>query len=70
MTTFRFRVFVENDFKKLEQRTIKFNNVEINRKKISYKRHHENFKEEFLNKQKKSTKIITKLKNEAKKKFN
>ncbi len=70
MTTFRFRILFENDFEKLRQRSIKLNNVEINRKRILHKRHHESFKNDFLNKSKKSTKRITKLKNETKKKFN
>jgi hypothetical protein len=32
---------------------IKFNNVEINKKKILYKRHHENFKKELFKQTKK-----------------
>ncbi len=69
MTTFRFRILVENDFEKLRQRTIKLDNVKINRKRISHKRHHESFKKDFFEQTKKSTKKITKLKNEAKEKF-
>jgi hypothetical protein len=44
LTTFRFRILFENDLEKLRQRSIKFDNVEISRKKISHKRHHESFK--------------------------
>jgi hypothetical protein len=67
LTTFRFRILLENDLEKLRQRSIKLDNVEISRKKISHKRHHESFKKKnfFLNKQKKSTEKVAK----AKKKF-
>jgi hypothetical protein len=70
LTAFRFRVLLEDNLKKLRQRSIKFDNVEISSKKISHRRHHESFKKDFfLSRQKKSTERITKLKNEAKEKF-
>jgi hypothetical protein len=69
LTALRFRVLLENDLKKLRQWSIKFDNIEISRSKILHRRHHENFKKDFLNKQKKSTKRITKLNNETKKKI-
>jgi hypothetical protein len=48
LTTFRFRVLFENDLEKLRQRSIRLDNVEISRKRISHKRHHENFKKDFF----------------------
>ncbi len=69
MTAFRFRILLENDFERFRQRLIRLDNVEISRKKISDRRHHENFKKDFFRKQKKLTKRAAKLKDEAKEKF-
>jgi hypothetical protein len=72
LTTLRSRVLLENDLEKFRQRSIKLDNVEISRKRISHRRHHESFKNKrffFLNRQKKSTERIAKLKNETKEKF-
>ncbi len=48
LTAFRFRILVENDFKRFRQWTIKFDNVEISRKRISHKQHHESVKKDFF----------------------
>jgi hypothetical protein len=70
LTTLRFRVLVENDLERLRQRTIKFDHVEINRKRISHRRHDESFKKEiFETNKKKSSKRVPKFEDEAKEKF-
>ncbi len=70
LTTFRFRVLLEDDLEKFRQRSIKLDNIEISREKISHRRHHESFKKNlFLSRQKKSTERVAKLKNETKEKF-
>ncbi len=61
LTAFRFRVLLENDLKKLRQRLIKFDNVEISRRKILHKRHHENFKKEIFEQTKKIDKENNKI---------
>jgi hypothetical protein len=48
LTAFRFRVFLENDLERFRQRSIRLDNVEISRKRISHKRHHESFKKDFF----------------------
>ncbi len=48
LTAFRFRILLENDLEKLRQRSIRLDNVEISRRKISHKRHHESFKKDFF----------------------
>jgi hypothetical protein len=64
LTAFRFRILLENDLEKLRQRSIKFDNVEINRKNISHKRHHESFKKDFFE----QTKKIDRKNNKSEKK--
>jgi hypothetical protein len=53
LTALRSRVLLEDDFERFRQRSIRLDNVEINRKKISHKRHHESFKKDFFEQTKK-----------------
>jgi hypothetical protein len=48
LTALRFRILLENDLERFRQRFIRLDNVEINRKRISHKRHHESFKKNLF----------------------
>jgi hypothetical protein len=48
LTTFRFRILVEDDLEKLRQETIKLDHVEISRERISHRWHDESFKKNFF----------------------
>ncbi len=69
MTTLRFRIAFEYRFEKFRQRTIKFDNLENNRKKISHKRHHESFKKIFFEQTEKIDKENNKIEKRSEKKI-
>jgi hypothetical protein len=61
LTALRSRILVENHLERLRQRSIKLDDVEINRKRISHRRHHESSKKkEFFEQTEKIDREISK----------